>query len=715
MSVLPEGEWPGGEEPFEGIPPEDLESRPEAGDELPDLEPEFVDALREAAGDSAEAGEEVGQVAEEQPPAEEEQAPAHEEQAPAADRDDDQPAAEQENTQTPEGVAAEETPAPGPADTVEFTPEQVSDAQQAQQDEGDEKPRRTVVIGAGPAAPPTEVSPVASGPPPAAPSTEVSPIASGPPPAAPSVPGKVFKPPPQGDSEPPPKRKRLWLRFLIASLLIIAAVAGATSASTLIYAQGILDRLKGIPGVRRQLLPTVGGAPENILILGSDKRAGVAGQGRGRSDTAILLRLDPNRHAIALMSIPRDLKIDLPGYGIQKFNAAYTFGGPALTVRMVKTITGLSINHVVNVDFLGFARAVDAIGCVYIDVDRRYFHSNAGLVGAQTYDQINIQPGYQRLCGDNALHYVRYRHTDTDLVREARQQDFLREARQQISPTQLFFTERDKLLKIFTTYTTSDIKDLSTLIQVLKLFVASRGAPIEEVHFPAVLHPSFVTASPAAIHGAVEKFLGIQPSGGPRGSLNLPQSSGQTGIVPQEKKRARAAKKASQGAHAPPTPSAANDGLIDASQGSRNVAAEAAANTLTSFPVFYPRRLPPGSIYVQQPRVYHLMDTSGHRISAYATIAQIPSGDYFGVQGLHGWTDPPILKEPSETRMIAGRQFDIFLDGNRIRLVSWRQGNNTYWIYNSLLQTLTNDQMLGMARSIGMLPGQVQAQHKKRR
>ena len=146
----------------------------------------------------------------------------------------------------------------------------------------------------------------------------------------------------------------------------------------------------------------------------------------------MLLRLDPDRNAIAVMSIPRDLKVEIPGVGTEKFNAAYTYGGPKLTLQVVKELTGLPINHVVNVDFLGFVRAVDAIGCVYVDVDRRYYHSNEGVPASEQYAEINVQPGYQLLCGKKALQYVRYRHTDTDLVRAARQQDFLSAARQRV-------------------------------------------------------------------------------------------------------------------------------------------------------------------------------------------------------------------------------------------------------------------------------------------
>ena len=64
-----------------------------------------------------------------------------------------------------------------------------------------------------------------------------------------------------------------------------------------------------------------------------------------------------------------------------------------------------------------------------------------------------------------------------------------------------------------------------------------------------------------------------------------------------------------------------------------------------------------------------------------------------------GWEDPPILDDPSETKTINGREYDIYVDGDRIKLVAWHRGDNTYWISNSLLQTLTNDQMIGIARS----------------
>ena len=685
MSKPPEGEGPGDGEPFEGLPPEELGAEGPRED-LPDLEPEFVEALK-AAEEEKTAEEDEEEKAPEEEEADTEPAFGGAAAEPSSEQPtDERPAVSDADaaTESPAAPQGPEQPIADPEKTVEFTPEEVAEAQGSEE---------------GPAPAPEAEAPT---PPPetsasSSPPTKVA--------AAPS-PGVPQKPPPNGDPEPPPRRKRIWLSFSLGSFLIIASVATAVAASVLLEVKGIAEALQPIPKVKRLLQKVDGGEAQNILVLGSDRRASEPGT-RGLSDTTILLRLDPDNNAIALLNIPRDLKTEIPGVGTTKFNAAYAYGGPKLTLRVVKDLTGLPINHVVNVDFLGFIRAINAIECVYLDVDRRYFHSNVGLPAELQYAEINIQPGYQRLCGKDALEYVRYRHTDTDLVRAARQQDFLREARGRVPVSDLVLPgERDELIKIFTRYTASDIDGLTTMLDVLDLFIASRNAPIKEVRFPAILEPSYVTASPAAIKGAVNKFLGIEASSGPRGALELPSNSGKTGIVPEERKRAGKGNQQAKEPKAPPTPTLGNDGLVDASQFSRDLAAKVARKTLRSFPVFYPRRLPSGTIYVQVPRVYHLRDQKKESRGAYKTVMQIPQGDYFGLQGIHGWTDPPILDDPSETRTMAGREFDIFLEGDRVRMVSWRQGDNTYWVSNSLLGTLTNDQMLGIARSVGKLPGE---------
>ncbi len=642
--ALEAGLTPPTDEHFEGIPPDQLPPEaplPESG-EFPALEPEFADALR-AAGEKSPA----------EPP---EAEPGPQQPGPQ------QPPAEAE-------APAEPEPSEDPGATVEYAPGEAPDGEGAE-----EKPVREVVIGAAAS--------------PAPPATAV---------AAAFPPAPHGKPPPSGDHEPPPKPARYWWRFSLASVVIVAAVAGATATSILLYLNDIADALSHGGRLQKQLSPLLtvpSSGPQNILILGSDKRAGTPGD-PGRSDTTMLLRLDPDQSRIALMSIPRDLKVDIPGYGTNKFNAAYTFGGPKLTLRMVKQLTGLQINHVVNVDFLGFVRAIDAIGCVWEDVDRRYYHSNLGVPPSEQYSEINIKAGYQRLCGKDALAYVRYRHTDTDLVRSARQQDFLREARQRV-PISKLVGDYNKLIKIFTTYTTSDISDAGQFLQVMKLFFDARGATIKEVHFPAVLGPSYVYASRSAIRRAVDQFLGFEASGGPRGSLDAKKKS-------KKKKQDRAKIKVK----AP-----GGDGLVPADDAGRAAGEAVAGKVSAGFPVFYPTRLPSGAYFVasssyehiQNPRAYHLRDTNGKIHGAYRMTLQLPPlGDYFGLEGVRGWSDPPILSGPSVTKTIGGRDYDIYLDGDRVRLVAWHEDDNTYWVANSLLQTLSNDQMIGIARSVDVI------------
>ena len=526
--------------------------------------------------------------------------------------------------------------------------------------------------------------------------------------------GAPKKPPPSGDHEPAPKPRRFWWRFTLASVVIVAVSAAATATSVLVYLDSIAEALSHndvySSKLQRYLQTVDGGEAQNILILGSDKRAGPEfEEDPGRSDTTMLIRLDPDRDAIAVFSIPRDLKVEIPGYGTGKFNEAYAYGGPKLTLQTVKQLTGLPINHVVNVDFLGFVQAVYAIGCVYTDVDKRYYHSNEGLSASEQYAEINVKPGYQLLCGKRALEYVRYRHTDTDIVRSARQQDFLSAARQRISVQDLVF-DQSGLIDIFTKYTTSDINDKETMLQVLKLFLASRNASIKQVHFPAELGPSYVYASPEAINEAVNQFLGIEASGATTNQMGAEEQ--EQDAAAEKRKRAKKGKKKKEPIVRPKPPG--SDELVPAREAGEMEAEIAARRANGRFPIFFPTRLPSGAYYVESdpyqkvvdPFVYGIKDEDGDRHEAYRMVLVMEKSDgthYFGVQGIRGWEDPPILDNPSETKTINGREYDLFADSGRIRLVAWRRGENSYWISNDLLQSLSNDQMVGMARSADVI------------
>lgn len=531
------------------------------------------------------------------------------------------------------------------------------------------------------------------------------------------------KPPPSGDPESAPKPKRFWWRFTLASVLIVAVSAAATATSVLLYLDSIAHALSHNNVLNNKLHKALAevepGEPENILILGSDRRAGeeFEEEEHGRSDTTILLRLDPETDTISVMSIPRDLKVEIPGFGTEKFNAAYSYGGPKLALQVVKELTGLRINHVVNVDFLGFVRAVDAIGCVYTDVDRRYYHSNAGLPASEQYSEINIQPGYQKLCGVKALQYVRYRHTDTDIVRSARQQAFISDARQRVSLQDLVF-DQSGLIDIFTKYTTSDINSKETMLEVLKLFIASRNAPIKQVHFPAELGPSYVYASESAIHEAVKEFLTGESFGSESGGGSASSSSAKKGGKKKSGAKGHQAKKHKKAKPKPKVEVAkpGSDGLVPAREAGEAEAGAAARKVGPGFPIFYPTRLPPEAHFVEtdpyehvvDPRVYRFKDDSGERHAAYKMVAVMEEPDgyhYFGVQGIQGWEDPPILANPSVTEPIHGREYEIFVDSGEIKMIAWHRGANTYWIANDLERSLSNEEMVGMARSSDVMMG----------
>ncbi len=491
----------------------------------------------------------------------------------------------------------------------------------------------------------------------------------------------------------------IWLRFLTASFLIVGSIAGATSASLILYLSDIANALKNhaeIAGLDPFLTKTSSSGPQTILIIGSDRRNQAISGKFGLSDTTMLLRLDPDRGAIALLSLPRDLKVEIPGVGTDKLNAAYSIGGPKLTLRTVRQLTGLQVNHLVNVDFTGFARAVNAIGCVYVDVDRRYY-----IAPHTGTSEINLQPGYQALCGFDALSFARYRHTDNDIVRAARQQAFLREARAKVPPSRLI-EDRKKLVKIFTTYTSSDIGSAEEMLQVLRLFFDLRGAQIKEIHFTGTLGPSFVTATPDEIHTAVDQFLGVQGTPGPAGSSAQPKKAVSPQQPPDHTKATPAApKKKSSGSSLPTT-------LTRTTYGKQ--LAQAIRARKEKVPVFYPTVLEDGSDYAQKPRVYKINGKGDQappqsERAAYKWVFSLPTlGDYYGFEGTR-WKDPPILSNPTDEKTIGDRDYKLYYDGDRLRMVAWQTDQGSFWVSNSLIETVSNVDMLKIAEGFRQLPG----------
>lgn len=491
-----------------------------------------------------------------------------------------------------------------------------------------------------------------------------------------------------------PERFAPWKRYLLGSLVLIAIAAIVASLTAFSQREDIVTVLKKneIKGVSKYLDGATGG-PQTILLIGADTRKGDKKLGlKPRSDTMMMVRLDPSKNVTSVLSIPRDLRVNIPGRGLAKFNESYSLGGPKLVIRTIKETFGLKVNHVAEVDFHGFAQAVDAIGCVYIDVDRKYFHSNVGLVYGQQFAAIDIKAGYQKLCGYRALDYVRFRHYDSDIFREARQQGFLRQAKQQVGVTELF-TNAKKLKKIIASniHTDSSLSSGKNLQRLLTLSVKSAGKPVYQVEIENVTTPtiggaSYVVASNENLQEAAERFIK-----GPRqrGAVDSSPDIAGDGKEPTKP----SAKRTKRGKSLPAS-------MTPAKAAGRQQAAIAANNI--NLKVFYPTALVNGASYQDQStRGYRMTTAGGKRVSAYRIVAKLPNspGDYYGVQGVN-WADPPILKNPSESRKIGGRQYDLYYEGGKLALVAFHRGTASYWVANTLTRQLTGKQMMALAESL---------------
>lgn len=497
------------------------------------------------------------------------------------------------------------------------------------------------------------------------------------------------------ESQPRPGRG-LLAKTALAGVLIAFLTATTVASAGLLEVNQLVDIVQregqGIPGVENDLDDVDGGGPQTILLIGSDRRFEERKmKNAGRSDTLMLVHLDPNAGATAVMSIPRDLRVQIPGYGQDKINAAFALGGPKLTLKTVRELLGIPINHIVEVNFGGFSRAVNRLGCVYVDVDHRYYHSNEGLAPSQQYAEIDIPPGYQKMCGQTSLDFVRYRHTDSDFVRAARQQEFLRQAKGQFAISSLL-GDRKELVRIFARYTRTDIRSNDEILQLLKLAFLSSRNPVSEVRFPATEIPggSDLQVSPSALAEAIDQFENAQPSPGAR----------ETGDRSSKARKVRKLKKKR-------TSTALPAGIVGDRAEAEKQAIRAASKI--QLPVYYPAvRLASGGFSSGEPdypatRAYRLVTRNRSRFESYRMVlATGEAGQYYGVQGT-AWKSPPILDSPSEKMRLSGREFELHYDGRRLSLVALRTPNGSYWVSNTLSRTLTNQQMLAIAKSLKRL------------
>ncbi|TYK51173.1 LCP family protein [Actinomadura decatromicini] len=227
------------------------------------------------------------------------------------------------------------------------------------------------------------------------------------------------------------RRKRRWPRVLIAVgvfvALVVAGLGGLVWQRQSSY-NGNIDRIKGVmpDDDARRPGPNVEGT-ENWLLVGSDSRADEQTTGEGnqvwkpgqqRTDTIMLLHLPADRKKAYVISFPRDSWVEIPGYGNQKINAAFSFGGPKLLIETMENLTGIRVDHYGAIDFEGFKSMTDALGGVTVNVKQ------------SVYDPARKKQwtaGKQKLNGEDALLFVRQRYNlpNGDFDRIKRQQAFL--------------------------------------------------------------------------------------------------------------------------------------------------------------------------------------------------------------------------------------------------------------------------------------------------
>ncbi len=226
-----------------------------------------------------------------------------------------------------------------------------------------------------------------------------------------------------------------------------------------------------------------------VLLLGSDRRPG---EGWGtRSDAIIVARIDPARQRIALLSLPRDLIVPIPGYGSARVNAATVYGdlypelggSSELARRTISEYLGVPIDHVVRADFNAFVRGIDAIGGIEILVEQELYDPLYPTIN-YGYQAVYFAPGPNRMDGATALIYSRVRHMDSNYARNRRQQQVILAILNQVR-TQDLLSQVETIADL-TTALRDDIQTDLSLEQMVGLAWAMRGITPEMVERYAI-------------------------------------------------------------------------------------------------------------------------------------------------------------------------------------------------------------------------------------
>ena len=494
----------------------------------------------------------------------------------------------------------------------------------------------------------------------------------------------------------------MW-RLALGCLVVLLASAGAAAVAVIEQVHTFVQDIsvnKPLKVSETALARSSFGKPETLLMVGDDTRSVfkhyTGGFVPNLANEMLLVRIDPNKPWISMMSLPRELWVNVTEpNGVtytNRLNSAYTYGTTTL-LRTIKHVTGLSVNHVIATTFTQFEAAINRLGCIYDTIDERYYHNNAD--GGDQYQNIDLQPGYQCLNGNQAEMFVSYRHTDTSQVRDARDQSFLLAVKQQYGP--LLSSNISEFEKIFgrTVETDPGLRSSTEILNLADLLINAASLRVRQVPFHttpcSVTCPSGdLTASPQQVRANVRSFLFGRD------------------ITPK-----RISHKVTRRAH----------GSLSTTLAVNVVAERAAAHRLP-FTAEFPKvqdtagtAIPIGAECAQVTgaciRNYTIRAPNGTTYPIYVeAFSNGDLGQYYDVQGTT-WTGAPLVARPTQTLRVGRRLYELFYGGSHLETVAWRQHGAVYWVRNTLTNSVSAAELLAIAEQTAPVAA-VRAAHRQR-
>lgn len=233
------------------------------------------------------------------------------------------------------------------------------------------------------------------------------------------------------------------------------------------------------------ILPAFGGQRLTIVLLGTDTRPSEI-EVYSRTDSIMLMSLDPTTNKVGVLGIPRDLWVNIPGYGYQRINLAYTLGeswlpgsGPQLLEDTIRATFGMPVDHFVLLDFATFVNVIDLIGGIDVMVDEAIYDPTYPDA-SYGYDPFYLDAGLQHLDGATALKYSRSRHNSDDRVRIKRQQQVMLAVFEKATSPEMFAVILRAMPDLWDAVSQGVQTDL-TLADLMDLALYARAVPPENI------------------------------------------------------------------------------------------------------------------------------------------------------------------------------------------------------------------------------------------